>query len=64
MDMSFPAAKIVISRAMSMRHQGVAASLVETFVNYYISIEMGLARTVEGQVNRGGKNILRAFRGA
>jgi hypothetical protein len=49
MDMPFPAAKIVISRAMSMRHQSVAASLAKTFVNYSISIELGLARMVEGQ---------------
>ncbi|KAF4965334.1 hypothetical protein FSARC_6849 [Fusarium sarcochroum] len=64
MDMSFPAATIVLSRAMPQRHQGLAASLVNTFVNYSISIGLGFAGTVDSQVNDGGKNILRGYRGA
>lgn len=64
MDMSFPAATIVLSRAMPRRHQGLAASLVNTFVNYSISIGLGFAGTVESQVNNGGKDILRGYRGA
>ncbi|KAJ5675041.1 low affinity NH4+ transporter [Penicillium maclennaniae] len=55
MDMSFPAGTIILSRAMPRRHQGLAASLVNTFVNYSISIGLGLAGTIEGQVNDGGK---------
>ncbi|GIJ90418.1 low affinity NH4+ transporter [Aspergillus pseudoviridinutans] len=64
MDMSFPAGTIILSRAMPREHQGLAASLVNTFVNYSISIGLGLAGTVEGQVNDGGKNILQGYRGA
>lgn len=64
MDMSFPAATIVLSRAMPREHQGLAASLVSTFVNYSISIGLGFAGTVDSNVNRGGKDILRGFRGA
>ncbi|CAM1504854.1 Fc.00g024450.m01.CDS01 [Cosmosporella sp. VM-42] len=64
MDMSFPAATIVLSRAMPRRHQGLAASLVNTFVNYSISIGLGFAGTVESQVNDGGKDVLRGYRGA
>ncbi|GFG12927.1 drug resistance protein YOR378W [Aspergillus lentulus] len=64
MDMSFPAGTIILSRAMPREHQGLAASLVNTFVNYSISIGLGFAGTVEGQVNDGGKNVLQGFRGA
>ncbi|KAM0562925.1 hypothetical protein ACHAPJ_001765 [Fusarium lateritium] len=64
MDMSFPAATIVLSRAMPQRHQGLAASLVNTFVNYSISIGLGFAGTVDLQLNDGGKNVLRGYRGA
>ncbi|KAL1845850.1 Low affinity NH4+ transporter [Paecilomyces lecythidis] len=64
MDMSFPAGTIILSRSMPRRHQGLAASLVNTSVNYSISIGLGLAGTVEGQVNNGGKNVLQGYRGA
>lgn len=64
MDMSFPAGTIILSRAMPPEHQGLAASLVNTFVNYSISIGLGFAGTVEGQVNDGGKNVLKGYRGA
>lgn len=64
MDMSFPAATIIMSRSMPRRHQGLAASLVNTFVNYSISIGLGFAGTVESQVNDGGKDVLRVYRGA
>ena len=64
MDMSFPAGTIILSRAMPREHQGVAASLVNTFVNYSISIGLGFAGTVEGQVNNTGEDVLQGYRGA
>ena len=67
MDMSFPAATLIMSNAVSKEHQGVAASLVNTIVNYSISLGLGIAGTVEGHVNRGGKNpqdLLLGYRGA
>lgn len=64
MDMSFPAATIILSRAMPRRHQGLAASLVNTFVNYSISIGLGFAGTVDLQVSDGGKDVLQGYRGA
>ncbi|EGW32389.1 uncharacterized protein SPAPADRAFT_55850 [Spathaspora passalidarum NRRL Y-27907] len=47
MDMSFPAACILLSSALPRRQQGIAGSLVSTFVNYSISIGLGFAGTVE-----------------
>ncbi|KAJ5723428.1 hypothetical protein N7488_001463 [Penicillium malachiteum] len=64
MDSSFPAATIILSRAMPREHQGLAASLVTTFVNYSISIGLGLGGTVESQVNDQGRNTLQGYRGA
>lgn len=49
---------------MPRRHQGLAVSLVNTFVNYAISVGLGFAGTVEGQVNHGGKDVLQGYRDA
>ena len=64
MDMSFPAATIILSDYMPREHQGLAASLVNMVVNYSISIGLGIGGTVEVQVNRGNQDILRGYRGA
>lgn len=55
MDMSFPAGTVILSNHMPREHQGLAASLINTMVNYSISIALGIAGTVEVQVNNGGK---------
>ncbi|KOG96848.1 Amf1p DI49_5190 [Saccharomyces eubayanus] len=62
MDMSFPAATIMLSNSMPHEHQGLAASLVNTVVNYSISIGLGVAGTIESQVNDGGSNALKGYR--
>ncbi|CAN8097735.1 unnamed protein product [Discula destructiva] len=67
MDMSFPAATIILSNAVSREHQGIAASLVNTIVNYSIALGLGVAGTVEYQLNNGGKtkeDLLKGYRGA
>ena len=53
--MSFPASTVILSNHMPREHQGLAASLVNTMVNYSISIALGIAGTVEVQVNNQGK---------
>ncbi|KAI5970891.1 hypothetical protein CANMA_000051 [Candida margitis] len=47
MDGSFPAGVILMSAALPRHQQGIAGSLVSTFVNYSISIGLGFAGTVE-----------------
>ncbi|MCJ1283939.1 hypothetical protein MMC26_003270 [Xylographa opegraphella] len=64
MDMSFPAATIILSNFVAPEHQGIAASLVTTIVNYSISIGLGIAGTVESKVDSGGTNNLNGYRGA
>jgi hypothetical protein len=49
---------------MAREHQGIAASLVNTAVNYSISIGLGMAGTVEKHVNNGGLDVLKGYRGA
>lgn len=47
MDISFPAATILLSYYFPREHQGIAASLVSTAVNYSVSIGLGIAGTVQ-----------------
>ena len=49
---------------MPPEKQGIAASLVNTVINYSISIGLGIAGTVESEVNNDGKKILDGYRGA
>ncbi|CDO93406.1 unnamed protein product [Kluyveromyces dobzhanskii CBS 2104] len=63
MDMSFPAATIILSNAMPASHQGLAASLVNTIINYSISIGLGFAGTIESQISV-ENNLLKGYRGA
>ncbi|KAH7391273.1 major facilitator superfamily domain-containing protein [Cadophora sp. MPI-SDFR-AT-0126] len=64
MDMSFPAATILLSDHMRKEHQGVAASLINTVINYSVSIGLGFAGTIESRVNKGGEDLLEGYRGA
>lgn len=67
MDMSFPAATVYLSNSIEKERQGVAASLVNTVVNYSISLGLGFAGTVETHINNGGltfEDKLRGYRGA
>ncbi|KAL7816701.1 MFS general substrate transporter [Trichoderma gracile] len=66
MDMSFPAATIILSEALPKEHQGLAASLVNTVINYSISIGLGIAGTVQSQISPGKseQEILRGCRSA
>ncbi|KAI1321016.1 major facilitator superfamily transporter [Xylariaceae sp. FL0255] len=67
MDLSFPAATLMLSDLVAPEHQGIAASLVTTVVNYSGALALGIAGTVEISVNNGGgtpDDILRGYRGA
>lgn len=67
MDISFPAATVILSNAVPKKHQGIGASLVNTVVNFSISLGLGFAGVVEVHVNDGGKtpeDMLKGYRGA
>ncbi|KAH0009298.1 hypothetical protein KCU78_g10800, partial [Aureobasidium melanogenum] len=64
MDMSFPSGTILLSNSMPREQQGMAASVVNTVVNYSISLSLGIAGTVDSNINGGGNDVLRGYRGA
>ncbi|KAI1310868.1 major facilitator superfamily transporter [Xylaria venustula] len=67
MDLSFPAATLMLSDLVGPEHQGIAASLVTTVVNYSGALALGVAGAVELHVNRGGwtpEDTLRGYRAA
>ena len=64
MDLSFPSGVIVLSNSMPEEYRGLVPSLVNTVVNYSISVGLGMAGTVESHVNEGGRNALKGYRGA
>lgn len=64
MDMSFPAGTIILSNGMPREHQGIAASLINTVVNYSISLSLGIAGTIVRQTDGGGSNVLGSYRNA
>lgn len=63
-DMSFPAGCILLSNSMPPEHQGLAASLIATTINYSISISLGFAGTIETHLNRKGSDLLRGYKAA
>ncbi|CCC68113.1 hypothetical protein NCAS_0B00290 [Naumovozyma castellii] len=64
MDMSFPAAAIILSDGLTMQYQGMAGSLANTMVNYSMSLCLGMGTTVERQINKSGNDLLKGYRGA
>lgn len=52
MDLSFPAATLMLSDLVGPDHQGIAASLVTTVVNYSGALVLGIAASVEMQVHQ------------
>ena len=63
MDCSFPAANLAASDFMPRDKQGLGASLVNTMINYSISIGLGMGSLAESLIRRNG-SILEAYRGA
>jgi MFS family permease len=58
MDSSFPEATLIVSNAASKEHQGVAASLINTVVNYGIALGVGFAGIVETNIHSKGDHSL------
>ncbi|CAF1077225.1 unnamed protein product [Didymodactylos carnosus] len=64
MDISFPAASLIVSNSMPSSQQGVAASMINTVINLSVSMGLGIAGTVESQINKSGNDVLRGYRSA
>jgi hypothetical protein len=61
MNLSFPAATILLSNSMPKEHQGKAASLVATIVNYSLASGLGIAGSVERAVSHDGSMLLKGY---
>lgn len=64
MDLSFPSGTIILSNSTPKQDQGIASSLVNTVVNYSISLGLGIAGTVVSNVNANGGSVIEGYRGA
>lgn len=64
MDISFPASSLIVSNTMPIHQQGVAASMVNTVINWSISLGLGIAGTIESELMKNGKTTLESYRGA
>ena len=62
MDISFPTSTLIHSNVFPREHQGIAASLVNTIVNYSISVGLGIAGTVVSKTDHDGRDLLRGYR--
>ena len=62
MDISFPAASLVISNRMPVHQQGVAASMLNTAINWSISLGLGIAGTIESEMIKRQKTTLEGYR--
>lgn len=63
MNWSFPTGVILMSNAVPREHQGIAASLVSTMVNYSISTGLGFAGSINRYVTP-VEGVVTAYRGA
>ena len=64
MDISFPAASLVVSNRMPVHQQGVAASMLNTAINWSISLGLGIAGTIESEMIKRKKPALEGYRSA
>ncbi|CAF3315404.1 unnamed protein product [Rotaria socialis] len=62
MDISFPAASLIVSNTVPIKQQGVAASMVNTVINWSISLGLGIAGTVESEMIKKGMSTLEGYR--
>lgn len=64
MDLSYPAAALILSDFLPLHHQGMAGSLVSTVVNYSVSLFLAMASTVEIQNMQKHSDVLESYRAA
>jgi hypothetical protein len=65
MDMSFPSGTIILSNNTPRHDQGIASSLINTTVNYSISLSLGIAGTIVRNITpANGGDIISGYRAA
>lgn len=61
LELSSTAATVVLSNSMPDKDQDLAASSINTVVNYSISISLGISGTVVSQVTEKSKSVLTEY---
>lgn len=64
MDLSFPAAAIILSNYLPLEHQGMAGSLVSTVINYSVSLFLGIGSTIEVETMLKVQDLWRSYQAA
>jgi DHA2 family multidrug resistance protein-like MFS transporter len=64
MDLSFPAASLILSDNLPIEQQGMAGLLVTTVTNFSVSLILGISSTAEIEVFRRTGNTLLSYRAA
>ena len=54
MDMSYPAASLIVSNSLPRERQGVGASMINAVINLSVSLGLGIAGTTESRVDARG----------
>ncbi|KAK7742372.1 multidrug-resistance type transporter aminotriazole resistance [Cytospora paraplurivora] len=54
MDLTLSSANLMLSNAVALEYQGIAAGMTSTVVNYSIALGVGIGGTIESHTNRGG----------
>lgn len=63
-DLIVTSSQIIASNEVPRKHQGVAGSLISTFLSYGQSTGLGFAGTIEVQTYDHGRNLLRGYHSA
>ena len=64
MDTSFPSAAILLSNSTPKNEQGIASSLINTTLNYSISLALGIVGTIVDNIDPAGDNAVSGYRAA
>lgn len=64
MDLSFPAASLILSDYLPVEQQGMAGLLVTTVTNFSVSLILGVSSTAEIEIYRRFGNVLLSYRAA
>lgn len=64
MDCSFPSAALILSDHLATEHQGMAGSLLNTVVNYSVSLFLAVSSTIEIEVKEKTGDTLKSYRSA
>lgn len=64
MDLSFPAASLILSDYLPIEQQGMAGLLVTTVTNFSVSLVLGISSTAEIESIKRHGDILRSYRAA